>query len=216
MKERITYIDSAKGICILLVMMIHIGVPEPIPNVYAAKVPLFFILSGFFLRSEDIAIWRTAQKAFKRLLVPFLFFYILSYVVFYLGIYAYPPMRGMTEAQGILDCFNQKQYFNGPLWFLLCLFFVQLIVCAIKNTFHNEWIRVTIFCMMGLTGYTLSYYQIDFPLAMDTTLVAVPMYWIGHYLKVADVFSHQDRWKIVVPLCCVVYIVSIFAPPISE
>ena len=41
-KGRIEFIDLAKGICILLVVMIHVGVPEYIPGLYAAKVPIFF------------------------------------------------------------------------------------------------------------------------------------------------------------------------------
>lgn len=53
-KGRIEFIDLAKGICILLVVMIHVGVPEYIPGLYAAKVPIFFLLSGlFFLKKVD-------------------------------------------------------------------------------------------------------------------------------------------------------------------
>ena len=53
-KGRIEFIDLAKGICILLVVMIHVGVPEYIPGLYAAKVPIFFLLSGlFFLKKVN-------------------------------------------------------------------------------------------------------------------------------------------------------------------
>ena len=53
-KGRIEFIDLAKGICILLVVMIHVGVPEYIPGLYAAKVPIFFLLSGlFFLKTVN-------------------------------------------------------------------------------------------------------------------------------------------------------------------
>lgn len=45
-KNRIEFVDLAKGVCILLVVMNHIGVPEYIPGLYAAKVPIFFVLSG--------------------------------------------------------------------------------------------------------------------------------------------------------------------------
>ena len=44
-KGRIEFIDLAKGICILLVVMIHVGVPEYIPGLYAAKVPICLLLS---------------------------------------------------------------------------------------------------------------------------------------------------------------------------
>lgn len=52
--KRIEFIDLAKGICILLVVMIHTGVNEFVPGIYAAKVPMFFVLSGlFFSKSYD-------------------------------------------------------------------------------------------------------------------------------------------------------------------
>ena len=53
-KGRIEFIDLAKGICILLVVMIHVGVPEYIPGLYAAKVPIFFLLSGLFFLKKVI------------------------------------------------------------------------------------------------------------------------------------------------------------------
>lgn len=112
---RIGYIDTAKGICILLVMMIHIGVPQPIPNIYSIKVPLFFVLSGFFMKDVKTSFVETTQRGINRLMIPFIFFYLLSYVVFYVGGAIYPALYNITEATGILDCFTQKQYFNGPL-----------------------------------------------------------------------------------------------------
>lgn len=197
----------------LLVMMIHIGVQEPVPNLYAAKVPLFFILSGFFLKDDGAPFSDTLLKSFKRLLVPFIFFYVLSYVVFYAGCYAYPPMREMTEAQGILDCFTQKQYFNGPLWFLLCLFFVQVIVKLGQRLVQQEWIRTLVCAMLGVCGYVLSKIDVDLPLTIDTALVAVPMFWIGHYLNRIGLFVRENIWKTVIPVCIVVYLLTIITPP---
>lgn len=51
-KNRIEFVDLAKGISILLVVMNHIGVPEYIPGLYAAKVPIFFVLSGLFFLKQ--------------------------------------------------------------------------------------------------------------------------------------------------------------------
>ena len=75
-KGRIEFIDLAKGICILLVVMIHVGVPEYIPGLYAAKVPIFFLLSGlfflkkvnFFSRGGGIGIIFVQQLSFLSLL----------------------------------------------------------------------------------------------------------------------------------------------------
>lgn len=74
---RYKFIDLAKGICILLVIMIHVGVPEYMPGLYATKVPIFFVLAGlFFLKSVNGGGY--FRKKIYSLLVPFLTFYIIS------------------------------------------------------------------------------------------------------------------------------------------
>lgn len=84
-KGRIEFIDLAKGICILLVVMIHVGVPEYIPGLYAAKVPIFFLLSGlFFLKKVNFFLrggyW---NKLCTTIVIPFLAYYLISYAMFY-------------------------------------------------------------------------------------------------------------------------------------
>ena len=44
--KRIEFIDLAKGICIILVVMGHCGVSHDIPGYEMVRMPLYFILSG--------------------------------------------------------------------------------------------------------------------------------------------------------------------------
>lgn len=50
MKSRLNYIDIAKGIGILMVIVGHCGsLPSPITKaIFSVHMPLFFILSGYF------------------------------------------------------------------------------------------------------------------------------------------------------------------------
>ena len=145
-KDRILYMDIAKGLCMFLVVMIHTGVPEVCPHVYTAKVVLFFILSGFFFR-DNIPWKEFLKKKTRTLLIPFLCFYIFSYIIYYGMVSLKPSFATLTEAKGILDCFTQKNYFNGPLWFLLSLYEIQLIVFFIRRVVKKEIVQWAIYLM---------------------------------------------------------------------
>ena len=73
MKKRIEYIDIAKGVAIILVLLGHI---ETCPaglksSIYSFHMPLFFILSGYFMK-EGTELRLLAKKLFKSLMVPYL------------------------------------------------------------------------------------------------------------------------------------------------
>lgn len=49
-KNRIEFIDLAKGICIILVVMYHCGLGGLIPGDKLLRMPLYFVLSGLFFK----------------------------------------------------------------------------------------------------------------------------------------------------------------------
>ena len=187
MNNRIDYIDSAKGICMLLVVMVHTGVPEPVWNLYELDVPAFFVYSGYFFL-PDGGYRAFLVKKFRRLMVPFVVFYLLSYAVYYALMAVYPAASSMTEATGILDCLTQKSWFNGPLWFLPCLFWMQLVsygLCRVPGVL----LRLFLAFVLGVLGLALSYYGVTFPLAVDTALTASPYFFAGVLCRHYGYFS---------------------------
>lgn len=80
-KPRYAFIDLAKGICIILVVILHIcggtGIPKLDVALSSFRMPLYFILSGiFFSRYSCFA--EFIVKKVNRLLIPFLFFYFFT------------------------------------------------------------------------------------------------------------------------------------------
>ena len=69
--NRIVYIDIIKGIAIILVIMGHVlSDPSLLRNaIYTFHMPLFFIISGYFLKFKSENAFR---KNFRSLLVPYL------------------------------------------------------------------------------------------------------------------------------------------------
>lgn len=181
-KNRIAYVDMAKGFCMILVVMIHTGIPEIIPHIYASKVALFFVLSGFFYHDENMSVHAFVVRKCKQILYPFVFFYIVSYFVFYLMIWIEPSLSKLTEAKGLLDCFTQKNYFDGPLWFLLSLFEIQMLVFFCRRIITNIQFRIIFYIVSFVGGYLLAIKEIDLPLNIDTTLTFLIFFAIGNFV----------------------------------
>lgn len=82
MQQRIEFIDLAKGICIILVVLLHIVPSANIPELRFIRIPLYFILSGLFFK--DYGSFRNfLKKKVNNILIPFLFFYVVSYLILY-------------------------------------------------------------------------------------------------------------------------------------
>lgn len=83
-KERLTYLDVAKGIGILLVVIGHVyAFNRQIVDrffviwLYSFHMPLFFIISGMLIAYKDEKdIWKFVKKRIKGILIPYVFFSI--------------------------------------------------------------------------------------------------------------------------------------------
>jgi uncharacterized membrane protein YcfT len=132
-KPRIDWVDYAKGICIVLVVMMHstLGVEKAagdaswlhpfIDWARPFRMPDFFLISGLFLASRIDRPWRAYLDT---KVVHFAYFYILWMTIQYLT-----KSAGLIQEQGIFGAFQSYllgfvQPF-GTLWFiyLLAVFF---------------------------------------------------------------------------------------------
>ena len=112
--ERDIRIDILKGIGIILVVWGH-ATAILIKEICIFHMPLFFFLAGMFYHPKQGFI----QSRAKRLLIPF-GEYSLIYAVFYFSM----------GLQGIpLDklSIHHIAAFDGPLWFLVALFYICVI-----------------------------------------------------------------------------------------
>lgn len=188
MTSRLTYIDVAKAIFMMIIVMDHTGCIEPFPLAFSVEVPAFMLLSGYFFSSK-IPFLDFLKKKGRTLLIPFVVFYIFSYIIYYLCMWLYPPMSNMTAASGVLDCFSQRQYFNGPLWFLPCLFWSQVYMYGVEKYFPNVALRGIVVGALGTLGFLLGKYGFFLPLSADIALSLLPYLYCGILLRKYDLFN---------------------------
>lgn len=81
MRNRITYIDTAKGIGIILIVVGHmLPVKAVIHVIFAFHVPLFFIISGFLPVDPNYTIGQIVKKKAFSLMYPYLTFSIIDII----------------------------------------------------------------------------------------------------------------------------------------
>lgn len=202
-KKRIEFIDLAKGICILLIIIGHSGVQVDYPGLSAMRTPLYLTLSGLFFKDYGCFKNLLTRKT-NKILIPFLFFYFGSYALFYL-FNAILPGLIVSEAKGIFDVFTQIQYFNGPLWFLLAIFWDNLLFGAIHLNINKEWQRALIVLFFGCCGAVLYHENILLPCCIDAALVCMPFFYFGYILKRSDILAPGNYDKYNIPLALLLF-----------
>ena len=144
-RNRIGWVDAAKGLAILLVIVGHTVESGTFTRniIFSFHIPLFFLLSGYTFRPS--ANWADffyrVKKDAVRLLVP----YVLSGLVialvkiFYRHLAPLPVLRDMAEAliwgSGTGDGIHES---IGVLWFLISLFGARQIVNAVCVLYKND------------------------------------------------------------------------------
>ena len=194
-KERIEWIDTAKGMCITLVVFNHILLFEGFPSLYpqtfsffnnflsSFRMPLYFFLSGVFFKTYGGGLLFIRKKT-NKILIPFIFWYISGIVIISLLLGGDMLLKYITDKYILLDFFfNDCHSTNGPIWFLLCLFEVNLIFCSIQIIFKKR-IYIYIFSILtGLLGLWLSYYSINLHASLDTALTCLPFFAFGYFIN---------------------------------
>lgn len=213
-KKRIEFIDLAKGVCILLVVLGHCGVDFAIPGFVMMRMPLYFILSGLFFKDYGGLLDLTIKKI-NKIFIPFLFFYVIAYIPFYI-FEAYKPGLIISDARGIFDVFNNRQFFNGPIWFLLTLFWVNIIFCIISLNIKREYARGMVTVLIGLCGITLGRYDIFLPCFLDVAMTALPYFYMGYILKKTPLLfpNKYDRYNFLIVI--IGYLVTFIISTRSE
>lgn len=192
-KGRVEWVDTAKGICIALVVFNHVFLllpdfKEVCPSVVyyffnSFRMPLYFFLSGLFFKTYG-SFGNFATKKTNKLIIPFLFFYLVSCGFRAAETSMLQPGQDIPVLGYVLDFYqNHCQAVNGPLWFLLCLFEVNIIFFVLYTLCRNRLQLGVCSALCGILGLSFSYWGIDLPVTVDTAFTCTPFYFAGHYVR---------------------------------
>lgn len=185
-KKRIEFIDLAKGFCIILVVFNHIHKDYDAPFLLADcfkvfRMPLYFFLSGLFFKSYE-SFWGFIKRKTNKLLIPFIFFFLLTSFVMPNII---SVLLGGRFDLSLLWSFIYPEFFpNFPIWFLYCLFelnimFYVIYLVAGKFKKYNLLVMTVLSLIIGFVGYYLGHIKLNLPMFIDSAMSALPFFYIG-------------------------------------
>lgn len=189
MNDRFEYIDTSKGIGILMVVWAHIMLTGWTHEfIYAFHMPLFFLLSGMlFQRGKYNSIGSFIVHRAKRLFIPYVIYSVLTWILWAAFRYVrhdevesyVMPLMQTFIAQGS----GAYIVHNSALWFIPCLFMVEILyyfICA-----AGKWWSLFLCFGGAILSFMLgSVYGADYwfllPWNADAALIALPFYCVGN------------------------------------
>ncbi len=177
--SQVNWVDSIKGIGIILVVLGHISSPFT-EFIYSFHMPLFFIISGFFIKpSNDLKI--EVLQSIKKIFTPFIIYLAIGFFVefikrFYLN-RDQIIIEDLINALIFMDYSNLEGTYAFVLWFFPALFIGRLVVLTILKYQNTIFLRLLSVLIIFLIGF-----YFNFPFAIDDGFISVPFIFLGYYL----------------------------------
>lgn len=184
---RLDFIDLAKGICIILVIILHTLNAE-IPNTAALRMPLYFFVSGLFFRTYDSPRIFLLKKI-NNLIVPFLFWQLFTCLTLFIVGLLFNHELSFQIVSNIKS--NKFYNENWALWFLTCLFLSGLIFYIIKQSLNEKCLLLTV-VLIGFVSYIFSQIGYNKLYILNGSLIALPLIYMGYIIQK---YYGQDNLK---------------------
>lgn len=223
-KNRIEWIDFARGIGILLMVIGHAG---NIPNVklwiYSFHMPLFFILTGYICSLSKRERFRGKNglttilvRNAKAYLIPYCLLFSVNLVLQLTLDFAKGIRGGIIDnlvrycLRGFLYSYDTDYPNCSPLWFLTCLFIAYILFWVLMQC--GKYKPVVALMMIGILLLVL---QIEKQLNtdellwhIDVALIASVFMLIGFYLPIFQRWLDNKRTVIRICVLSALFIVG--------
>lgn len=181
---RLEWVDTAKGIGIILVVIAHIWTRGPVRDlIYAFHMPLFFLLSGYMSKPRPMGDF--TRKQVVAMAIPYLAFLLLL-ALWDVGFETWrghqPIFHGWRDAAWRLALGGSE--LRGPFtifWFVPALFFGRLIQNALgqwlPDARDSRWLPVIVLALVGGVWWgSVSDFS---PLGLLSVPVVLVLLWAG-------------------------------------
>lgn len=209
--SRYYFLDIAKGIAIISIIIGHLGVWGINRVVFTFHVPLFFLISGFFV-NEKTSFKQFVYKRFKSLIIPYLIT-CLFVILFACALEMYkngwsnvlPVAKRWIIASlyGAGDTYNIPEGVGaiGAIWFLLAMFWASIVLRLIIK--YNHYFTF-VFVITYFLGCIYTARIIWVPFALQASGPALLYMYIGYRVKHYD-FSEITKLPLATKIICLLF-----------
>ncbi len=212
-KERIHWVDVAKGILILLLIIHHFGSAFKITDIpkddygfvfFWQYVFTTFFMQAFFFMSGYCSSFNKNVKPFvlslfKQLILPFIFFELLTCIYW-----------SSNNGISVNNLYHYWLNSNGThYWFLNALILAKLYIYVIVNFVNSKYLSNNIFLLLSSFFFlviSIALNDLDFGtnfLCIRQSLGAVFFVVLGYIAKIKnEVFEKALKWGGYFLVCC--------------
>ena len=207
-KERITYIDTAKCLVILFMILGHIIIyfrglgndhPQLLIFIHSFHMPAFFIFSGLFFKKEKIlkqSFFNYIILKIKSLIIPYLFLDISGGIINSI-------IKKKLSLKIIIEIIKKTFSLNpnmGANWFLLSLFIGSIILYFIIK-YYKKWFNYFIILAVLLFSFHrigIEYDKITLTIFLLRGVIGFIFMYLGYSLKNYYFDDYNKRIDIII------------------
>lgn len=221
MNKRIQWIDVAKGICMISVIAGHMGMREVNNVVFSFHLTVFFILSGYTLKQEELS-YEYLNKKFKTLMTPYFFTCLFVTLIDIFNSIIVYKKTAIKDITGILSKDITRSFWAsgtntkfgsvdigsriGAIWFFPALFFAIIIVQLVLKSSENKKIQYCIVLSLAMLA-AISAKFIWFPFSIQSAMYASPFILLGYDSRRYNLFEKVKLKHFIV--CLLFFIIGI-------
>lgn len=241
MRKRVLYIDILKGFAIIAVVLFHINCLFPSTQLFNFgilgamwHVPLFFLISGFFITESKLAdtknfLWNKFKGLYLKGLYYFLPVALLHNVFFELNWYRegvsysgeFETVLGIKELLILLvkNLFlMSREPIVGAMWFLDSLFIAMVGLCLLvyiskKLKFNLKSLFLPIMALLILSNVTTNILGVTLP-KINNSVTAMALIYMGHMLFQNGGGRFINFYSFLIALC-LLWGISILDPKVA-
>lgn len=189
-KKRFDYVDLAKALGMLTIIWGHVAAGKSVTFVYTFHIPLFFFLSGMvFVKGKYPDFLSFVKRKTQTLIVPYIIYSFVTWVIW--AVFSYATHANVASYwMPLLETFigqGSEGYLvhNVPLWFVTCLFAMELLYYWISKL-SDLW-NVIVCVLLAVASWLLvnKCEFFDFttlPWSLEVAMAALVFYSSGHLL----------------------------------
>ena len=207
--KRIGYIDIAKGIAIIFIVVGHMGLvyssavsaggmpPEMVKFAFTFHLPVFFLASGYFFPEDRSLSIPFLKKDAKALLIPYVLSALAIIVLCTIAaplLYGDDPVStaktwikaalwgaGSTSEVALWDVMR-----IGGIWFLLAMFWAHIVICATSKA--KPWTRLLVLCACTAIAAVSARY-VWLPFSIQSGLGCALFLYVGMLARKNEAFE---------------------------
>lgn len=189
MKQRIKWIDNARGLCIFCVLLAHCNADHTILHQLYTPwfLVLFFFISGFLYKTKTLK--EDIVRLVKKLVIPY---FLLSIIIFLIGIDNWKA--AINHDYFYLFDKIQTILIGRHLWFIPCIIMVQLYFILLSHTVMKTRLSKFVFMILTLCSVYLIKNETGYvaPYSYDIALFALSFFIMGSiYKSVSEDLSNR-------------------------